>query len=172
MSTSFSSHATCTSKQCRALLLNCIKPASLLLRSSCNANADLPCPVGVPCAAVVVLSPEFVQTRHPMRELQIFLERQSRDPSSIFIIPVFIGLTAEQCCDVEQLYASQAWPDGVPELSEQERAESLEKWAAAVEQLLHFKAVTSAEVCELASSCVGNEYGRAPLPAANHGDTS
>jgi hypothetical protein len=84
---------------------------------------------------VVVLSPEFVQARHPMRELGILLERKASDPSGILILPVFIGLGVEQCDDLKALYHSQPWPQGVSKPSEQERAESLKEWAAAVEQL-------------------------------------
>jgi hypothetical protein len=84
---------------------------------------------------VVVLSPEFVKARHPMRELAIFLERKARDPSGILLIPVFIGLNAEQLDDLEGLCHSQPWPQEMPQPGEQERAESLKEWAAAVEQL-------------------------------------
>jgi hypothetical protein len=82
-----------------------------------------------------------------MRELQIFLERKARDPSSIFIIPVLIGLTVEQCGDLEGLYRSQPWPEGAPDPSTvQERADSLTGWAAAVKQLLQSRVTTSEEV--------------------------
>jgi hypothetical protein len=97
-------------------------------------------------AAVVVLSPEFVQKKHPMRELQIFLERKAADPSSLIIIPVFIGLTVEQCDNLEALYLSQPWPKGVPKLIKQETAETLKEWAAAVKQLLLITVAKSEEV--------------------------
>jgi hypothetical protein len=95
---------------------------------------------------VVVLSPEFVHRQHPMRELAVLLGRKARDPSSILVIPVLLGLTQEQCGDLEGLYHSQRWPQGVAQPSERERAESLEEWAAAVKQLLQNTAANSAEV--------------------------
>jgi hypothetical protein len=98
-----------------------------------NVHAESPS-LALLCAAVVVLSPEFVHTRPP-RELGIFLEREASDPSGILVIPVFLGLNEEQCDDLEGLYHSQPWPQGLPQPSEQGRAESLKEWAAAVEQL-------------------------------------
>jgi hypothetical protein len=101
----------------------------------------------VPDAAVVVLSPELVQWQHPMRELQVLLERKAREPDSLLIIPVFIGLTVEQCDDLEGLYHSQPWPLEVSQPSEQQRADSLDEWAAAIEQLrLQPTVVNSEEV--------------------------
>jgi hypothetical protein len=86
-------------------------------------------------AAVVVLSPETVH-KCTLRELQIFLERKARDPSSIAIIPVFIGLTEEQQCgDLGGLYRPQPWDQGVPQPSESERAELLAEWTAVIELL-------------------------------------
>jgi hypothetical protein len=101
---------------------------------------------------VVVLSPEFVHQRRLPRELQIFLDRKARDPDSIAIIPVFLGLTEEQCDDLEGLYHSQPWPPGVPQPSEQERAQSLEEWAEAVEQLRLQATVAKSE--EVGAACV------------------
>jgi proteasome lid subunit RPN8/RPN11 len=100
-----------------------------------KVTSMLICPsLAVCCAAVVVLSPEFVQTRHPMRELGIFLERKASDPSGILIIPVFLGLNEEQCDDLLS-YHSHPSPQGVAQPSDQDRAESLKEWAAAVKQL-------------------------------------
>jgi hypothetical protein len=84
---------------------------------------------------VVVLSPEFVRKEFPMRELQIFLERKARDPSSIVIVPVFYELTVEQCENLEQLYDSEPWPSspGVPKVEDRG---VLKGWAEAVKQLL------------------------------------
>jgi hypothetical protein len=110
----------------------------------------------VPRAAVVVLSPGFVRKQHPMRELKILLERKARDPSSIVVIPVFIGLTVEQCGDLEALYLSQPRLQGVPGLSKQERAESLEEWAVVVEQLLQLPVAASHEVGTGESCRVGS----------------
>jgi hypothetical protein len=101
---------------------------------------------------VVVLTPEFVHRRRPPRELQIFLERKASDPDSIVLIPVFLGLTGEQCDDLEGLYHSQPWPPGVPQPSKQERAESLEEWAEAVKQLR--LQVTVAKSEEVGAACV------------------
>jgi hypothetical protein len=87
------------------------------------------------CAAVVVLSHEFVRKEFTIRELKIFLERKARDPSSIVIIPVFYELTVEQCENLEQLYTSEPWPasPGVPRVEDKA---VLKGWAAAFKQLL------------------------------------
>jgi hypothetical protein len=126
------------------------------------ANAELRFPVRLRCAAVVVLSPEIVHRQHPMGELQILLERKARDPSSIVIIPVFIGLTMEQCDDLEGLYHSQPWPQGVPQPSDQERNGSLEEWAAAVKQLRLQPMVATSEAVGAAfvQGCVDPYNGR------------
>jgi hypothetical protein len=89
----------------------------------------------LPCAAVVVLSPELVHGQRPTQELQILLERKARDPSSIAIIPVFIDLTSEQCDDLAGPQHAQPWPQGIQQSSEQEWAESRKEWAAAIEKL-------------------------------------
>jgi hypothetical protein len=93
-----------------------------------NCNAHL-C-----CAAVVVLSPEFVRKKYPMRELRIFVERKARDPSFV-IIPVFYKLTVEQCSNLNQLYVSEPWPTspGVPRVADMA---VLEGWAEDVRKLL------------------------------------
>jgi hypothetical protein len=107
---------------------------------------------------VVVLSPELVHRQHPMRELQIFLERKARDPSSIVIIPVFIGLSGKQCGDVEGLYRSQQpWPQGVLQPSERDRAASLEEWAVAIEQLMLQPTVATSE--EVGGWCITDKRG-------------
>jgi hypothetical protein len=100
---------------------------------------------GVACAAVVVLSPGMVHGQQPQPELQVLLGRTATRAGSISIIPVFIGLTEEQCGDVEGLHRSQPWPQGVPQPSEGERAESLGEWAAAIEQLSLLPTVARSE---------------------------
>jgi hypothetical protein len=91
--------------------------------------------VYLPCAAVVVLSQEFVRKKYMMRELRMFLDRKARDPSSIVIIPVFHELTVEQCYNLEQLYDSEPWPisPGVPKVEDKG---VLKGWAEDVKMLL------------------------------------
>jgi hypothetical protein len=106
------------------------------------------------CAAVVVLSPEFVRKECTMRELGIFLERKARDPSSIVIIPVFYELTVEQCENLEQLYASEPWPasPGVPRVEDKA---VLKGWAAAVKQLLGTSTGAKIEEVRVVMWCCG-----------------
>jgi hypothetical protein len=101
--------------------------------------------VCLPCAAVVVLSPEFVRKKFPMQELQTFLERKATAPNSIIIIPVFYQLTVEQCYDLEALYHSEPWPSspGVPKVEDKG---VLKAWAAAVKVLLETTGVKIEEV--------------------------
>jgi hypothetical protein len=161
-----STHCTCASKQCHASVPTL--PLSYSIHhASCSlfqqpmlafpshflgSTYGLMLSLGPTHAAVVVLSPELVHRQHPMRELQIFLERKDSDPSSIIIIPVFLGLTMEQCDDVEGLYHSQPWPQGVPSPSEQERAVSVKEWAAVVRQLRLQPTVARSE--EVGAACV------------------
>jgi hypothetical protein len=96
------------------------------------------------CAAVVVLSREFVRKRFTMRELRIFLERKARDPTFV-IIPVFYELTVEQCSNLEQLYVCKPWPTspGVPKVADKD---VLKGWAEDVRKLLD---VTGAKIEEV-----------------------
>jgi hypothetical protein len=99
------------------------------------------------CAAVMVLSPEFVRKKFTMRELKIFLERKVKDPSSIIIIPVLYELAVEQCCNLEQLYDSEPWPSS-PKVPKVEDKEVLKEWAADVKKLLEYTGVKIEEVRE------------------------
>jgi hypothetical protein len=101
--------------------------------------------VNLLCAAVVVLSPEFVRKKFPMRELAIFLERKARDPGSIVIVPVFHELTVEQCDNLEQLYASEPWPTspGVPQVAD---TGVLQGWATDGKKLLEYAGVRLEQV--------------------------
>jgi hypothetical protein len=94
-----------------------------------------------------------------MRELQIFLERKARDPSSIVIIPVFYELTVEQCENLEQLYASEPWPTspGVPKVEDKA---ALKRWAEAVNQLLGVTGAKIEEVSVVGSSLDDGVCGR------------
>jgi hypothetical protein len=132
--------AACTRAMCV-----CFKPPQQLSQPLCARRCFVTtCLVCALLAAVVVLSPELVR-KAPARELHMFLERKARDPASVAIVPVLLGLTVEECGDLEALY-SQPWPVGVPEPSKQERAESLAEWAAVVKQLLRSPVTTSKEV--------------------------
>jgi hypothetical protein len=104
----------------------------------------------VPIAAVVVLSPEFVRKKYTMLELKMFLERKARDPHSMVIIPVFLGLTVEQCYNLEQLYDSNPWPTS-PSMPTVERA-VLQGWAADVKQILES---TGVKIEEVSVTCDG-----------------
>jgi hypothetical protein len=94
---------------------------------------------------VVVLSPEFVRKKFPMRELGMFLERKAMDPGSIVIVPVFYKLSVEQCDDLEQLYDSEPWPTspGVPKVEDRG---VLKGWAADVKKLLEYTGVRLEQV--------------------------
>jgi hypothetical protein len=104
----------------------------------------------VPIAAVVVLSPEFVRKKYTMLELKMFLERKAKDPDSIVIIPVFLGLTVEQCYNLEQLYDSEPWPTS-PSMPTVEKA-VLQGWAADVKQIL---ISTGVKIEEVSVTCDG-----------------
>jgi hypothetical protein len=104
----------------------------------------------VPIAAVVVLSPEFVRKKYTMLELKVFLERKARDPRSIVIIPVFLGLTVEQCYNLEQLYDSEPWPTS-PSMPTVEKA-VLQGWAADVKRILE---CTGVKIEEVSVTCDG-----------------
>jgi hypothetical protein len=85
------------------------------------------------CAAVVVLSPEFVRKESTMRELKIFLERKAKDPSNLVIVLVFYELTVEQCENLQLLYEDEPWPTGIARVDDDG---VLKGWVEAVQQLL------------------------------------
>jgi hypothetical protein len=87
----------------------------------------------------VVLSPEFVRKKHPMRELRIFLDRTADLSDRIVIIPDLVGLTYTQCTTLENVYEAESWPESV---SQVEDKGVLKGWAADVKALLDITGAT------------------------------
>jgi hypothetical protein len=86
---------------------------------------------------VFVLTREFVTGQYPMEELLWFLERWKAARSGVSLIPVFLGLTVEECEGLRELYRdSTTWG------AKKRPAESiLEAWAEAVRLLCSFNGV-------------------------------
>ena len=80
-------------------------------------------------AVVVVLSPDFVRKRCPMLELETLLKR---DRSSFCLLPVWHGITYQQCVELETGYTHDPWVGN----EEKPDLETLERWAGTVKQLL------------------------------------
>ena len=95
----------------------------------------------LPCtptsAVVVVLSPDFVRKKWPMRELAAALARPPRDPVAtcqggegepVTLLPVLVeGLTTEHVGDAQKrLYSLEAWPKN----RERPPDDVLRTWAA------------------------------------------
>jgi hypothetical protein len=80
---------------------------------------------------VFVLTREFVTSEWPMKELQWCLDRWQADHSCVSLIPVFLGLTVEECWGIRELYNnSTAW-----EGRERPAEGVLEAWSEAVRLL-------------------------------------
>ena len=94
-------------------------------------------------AVVVVLSPEFVRKRCPMEELEILLARQRAEPGSVRVLPVWYGITYQQCCDLEAVYElEENWVGGEPKPA----PNVLAHWAGTVRELLKTTAVRDDQV--------------------------
>jgi hypothetical protein len=67
----------------------------------------------VSCAAVLVLSPEFIRKKAPMQELRRTLEKQKQPggPKQQQVCPIYHTLSIEECCrsDFRQQYDIQPW---------------------------------------------------------------
>jgi hypothetical protein len=97
-----------------------------------------PCP-----AVVVVLSPDFVRKKWPMRELEAALARPLRDPGAtgggggegepVTLLPVLVdGLRVEDLGDAQsRLYGPRVWPSS----RERPRDEVLTAWAALLKRV-------------------------------------
>lgn len=73
-------------------------------RALYGSHADLPLYTCIRITGIIVLSPAFVTSKVPMMELHALLERHDEDPNGVSLIPVFLGLTWEQCKAVKDLY--------------------------------------------------------------------
>jgi hypothetical protein len=88
-----------------------------------------------PCAAVLVLSREFVCKKAPMAELKMLLERwkavSADGKRGVVLVPVVWALEWKDLEDREQLYAPASWPAGVKPAPDAQVAE----WKSLVEDL-------------------------------------
>jgi hypothetical protein len=86
---------------------------------------------------VFVLTREFVTSEWPMAELQWCLERWQADRSCVSLIPVFLGLTVEECEGLRELYND----DTIWEGRDRPAEGVLEAWSDAVRLLCSFVGV-------------------------------
>jgi hypothetical protein len=86
---------------------------------------------------VFVLTREFVTSGFPMEELQWFLERWKADHSCVSLIPVFLGLTVEECVDIRELYQDDETWQG----KERPAEGVLQAWSEAIGLLCSFVGV-------------------------------
>jgi hypothetical protein len=80
---------------------------------------------------VFVLTWEFVTSEWPMKELQWCLDRWKADHSCVSLIPVFLGLTVEECEGVRELYDNSTTWEG----RERPAEGVLDAWSEAVRLL-------------------------------------
>jgi hypothetical protein len=92
-----------------------------------------------------VLSKEFVTREWPMKELMWFLERV-RKGEPVSLLPVFLGLTYEECWDLGKRYADDDFWAGIPQSDRDEVAGKHEEYAGAIKDLLQFTAVHAKSV--------------------------
>jgi hypothetical protein len=76
-----------------------------------------------------------------MEELLWFVERARTSPQSVSLLPVLLELTYEQCSDLENLYASNEFWEGLPEGTRAKTESQHAKWAGAVKELFEFAAM-------------------------------
>lgn len=60
-------------------------------------------------AVVFVLTEEFVQSKAPMLELHLALQRYHQSGKSTALLPVFLSVSKEDCANLEQLYGRKGW---------------------------------------------------------------
>jgi hypothetical protein len=106
---------------------------------------------------VVVVSQAFVRKEHPMKELMIFLARKAKNPDSIVIIPVFVGLTVEECYDPMVSLYNKDWPKGIEEPSKEDKVKFFKDWTAAVKQLPYITILRDEQVGAACSRQCGGE---------------
>jgi hypothetical protein len=84
-----------------------------------------------------VLSRDIVTSAWPMAELQWFLARWKADHSCVSLIPVFLGLTVNECEGLRELYKDTTVWEG----RERPAEGVLEAWSNAVRLLCSFVGV-------------------------------
>jgi hypothetical protein len=89
-----------------------------------------------------------------MKELMIFVERH-QGGDAVSLLPVFLGLTCDQCFDVATLYATEEFWADIPESHRRHAEGKHGDWAKAVKYLLGFTGVKKETVGPLAPSCSG-----------------
>jgi hypothetical protein len=92
-------------------------------------------------AGVIVLSKEFVTREWPMKELIWFLARYKKDQQSVSLLPVFLRLTCDNCSDLERLYDTDAFWEGIPSSHKAHVFENKVAYVQAVKDLLSFTGV-------------------------------
>ena len=113
-----------------------------------------------PLAVVVVLSPEYVRKRNAMLELEILL---ARPRSSFYLLPVWLGISYEQCADLATGYENDNWVGG----KEKPAAVALTHWAGLLRQLLRTAAKRSDQVCSSTSEAM-KDYSISDSACAVH----
>ena len=94
-----------------------------------------------------------------MKELDILLARQRADPGSVCVLPVWYGVTCQQCCDLEAVYHSEEWVGGEPKPS----PDILKRWATTVRELLNTTAVRDDQVGNESVHCNSVSSGFHPV---------
>ena len=129
-------------------------------QSTCSLAAQVLDRTCGTCAVVVVLSPEFVRKQCPMEELEILLARQRADTGSVRVLPVWYGITYQQCCNLEAVYSSKEhWVGG----EEKPAPDVLARWASTVRELLKTTAVRDDQVRKLLQA-IGKSAGCVLMP--------
>lgn len=78
-----------------------------------------------------------------MEELAILLTRQRADPGSVRVLPVWYGITYQQCCDLEAVYEiEENWVGG----EHKPAPNVMAHWAGTVRELLKTTAVRDDQV--------------------------
>ena len=88
------------------------------------------------------MSPEYVRDVHCMTELEVVLARQRTDPDTVTVVPVFYGISFQQCSDLEAVYCSQEWLGSEPKPG----PVVLAGWAQTIRELLRSVAVREDQV--------------------------
>ena len=82
-----------------------------------------------------------------MEELEISLARQRTEPGSVRVLPVWYGITYQQCYNLEAVYNSEEWIGGEVKPA----PNVLARWAMAVRELLELSAIRDDQVTDSAS---------------------
>jgi hypothetical protein len=73
-----------------------------------------------------------------MKELIWMLARFKQDPQSVSLLPVFLRLTYNECRDLETLYDSDAFWDGIANSDKAHVLQNKAEYVQAVKELLAF----------------------------------